>query len=149
MKVQMRRTKDRQCGRCRRSSDQSGVRASRYNLSEWLPRQQSFDTRREIIWTLFFTGSLTDSLDSTACVVTWRLQKQPRFPPVSTLGRTKSGFAVGALRTFVEVKALVGPNFTFISSFLRTFAMKELAWLVNLCKSGEIGSSMTFVALKM
>lgn len=59
-----------------------------------------------VIWTLFFAGPLTGSFDSTARVATRRLQR-PRFPPASTLRRTKSGFAFGAFRTFVGSKSSV------------------------------------------
>lgn len=85
----MRRTKDRHCGRWNGHTKKHmklllrrringmfwsiGVCASRYNLSEWLPRQRSFDTGAEMIWTLFFAGPLT----------TPRLHKRFQFARVS------------------------------------------------------------------
>lgn len=99
----MRGTKDRHCGRCGKWNGHTkkhmklllrrringmfwsiGVRASRYNLSEWLPRQRSFETVAEMIWTLFLAGPLA----------TPRLHKRFQFARVSDWDATKKKDAV-------------------------------------------------------
>lgn len=146
----MRRTKDRHCGRWNGHTKKHmklllrrringmfwsiGVCASRYNLSEWLPRQRSFDTGAEMIWTLFFAGPLTTPrlhkrFQFARVSETQKKKKKTRFPFVHNVYGKHNLF-------FLKYSQLCCLLFTLFSSavtricctifnFLPTFAIKE------------------------
>lgn len=166
----MRRTKDRNCGRCGKWNGHTkkhmkllfrrringmfwsiGVCASRYNLSEWLPRQRSFDTGAEMIWTLFFAGPLTTprlhKWFQFARVSDWEATQKDAVPVRSEQLRETQPFFFYSqlcLLLFKLFSSAVTRIRCTISNFLPTFAIKEPVKLVNPHKSDEIGSSMTF-----